>query len=396
MIDKIVIKVLNTQCYSAVGCITLNKPKALNAVDLEMVRTIQTQLDSWRDDDTIGAIFIDGEGDRAFCAGGDIVSMYQAMVEQKTRDPERLPDFMAQFFEQEYRLDYTIHAYPKPIICWGNGITMGGGLGIFAGASHKVVTESAHVAMPEITIGLFPDVGASFFLNKMPQGVGKFLGLSAMSINALDCINIGLADTFLAHGAKQLLLDKLTGLDRIDAHSIDDALNDLHNEGSTQALMNNISGNLTLIQPFLAPLADMYNIDEIESFFDNLQAQFPDLKPVQKAIQSFRHGSPITTKLVLEQLKRGQSLSLAQCFQMELSIAYQCSVTGEFQEGVRALLIDKDNQPKWKYAHASDVPDIFVNAHFEQFANGSTQEPQSEKPINPLHSLVQEFGEGRV
>jgi enoyl-CoA hydratase/carnithine racemase len=393
MTDKILIKVLETQSNLFVGCITLHKPKALNALDLDMVQGIQKQLDSWRNDSRIGAVFIDSEGDRAFCAGGDIVSMYQAMVEQQTLNPNNLANFIAQFFEQEYRLDYAIHTYPKPLICWGHGIIMGGGLGVFSGASHKIVTETARVAMPEISIGLFPDVGASYFLNKMPSGVGKFLGLSAASINAVDCINIGLADTFLPHHKKQLLLSALGNSQQIDEDSITAIVAGLHLQSSTQKEWSSLSGNLTPIMPFLSPLAALDDIHEVDAFFAALQTQFPALKLVQKAVHSYRHGSPITARLVLEQLKRSQTLSLAECFQMELSMAYQCSVTGEFQEGVRALLIDKDNQPKWKYSAASDIPDALIDAHFERFSHANVN---NKKTINPLQSLIKDYGEARV
>ncbi|MGK0372165.1 MAG: enoyl-CoA hydratase/carnithine racemase [Glaciecola sp.] len=397
MTDKILIDVFKTQCDLSIGCITLHKPKALNALDLDMVQAVQVQLDSWRNDATIGAVFIDSEGDRAFCAGGDIVSMYQAMAKQQTQNPNVLPDFMAQFFEQEYRLDYALYAYPKPIICWGNGIIMGGGLGVFAGASHKIVTETARVAMPEITIGLFPDVGASYFLNKMPAGVGKFLGLSAASINAVDCINIGLADAFLPHHNKHLLLSALASLNQLDANSIGDTIAALNKDAVLQPEWSSLNGNLTPILPFLSPLALLDDVDAIDEFLVVLQAQFPDLKISQKALRSFRHGSLITAKLIIEQLKRSQSLSLAQCFQMELSMAYQCSITGEFQEGVRALLIDKDNKPKWKYSKASDVPRALIRAHFEHFSQAASGSNSADsKNTNPLQSLAQEYGEYRV
>ncbi|MFT4653192.1 MAG: enoyl-CoA hydratase/carnithine racemase [Kangiellaceae bacterium] len=398
MTDKIIISVLKTQCDLSLGCITLHKPKALNALDLDMVQAIQVQLNNWRNDASIGAVFIDSEGDRAFCAGGDIVSMYQSMAQQQKDKPNSLPDFMAQFFEQEYRLDYAIHAYPKPIVCWGNGIIMGGGLGIFAGASHKIVTETARVAMPEITIGLFPDVGASYFLNKMPQGVGKFLALSAASINAVDCISIGLADAFMPHHKKQALLLALAQLNQLNENSISTTISVLHKDSSTEQEWASLSGKLTPLLPLLSSLASLEDMSEIDVFFTALNDRFPDVKIVQKALQSFRHGSPITAKLILEQLKRAQSLSLAQCFQMELSMAYQCSIVGEFQEGVRALLIDKDNQPKWKYSLASEVPSELINAHFERFRSVNVgahagNNSDSEKSINPLQSLAQEYGE---
>jgi enoyl-CoA hydratase/carnithine racemase len=375
----------------SIGCISLNKPKALNALDLDMVIAIQIQLDLWRNDPHIAAIFIDSEGDRSFCAGGDIVSMYKAMAEQSASPVHSLPDFMADFFEKEYRLNYSLHAFPKPIICWGNGIIMGGGLGIFAGASHKIITETARVAMPEITIGLFPDVGASYFLNQMPKGVGKFLGLTAASINAADCINIGLADAFLPHSTKQSLLEGLQGLRDINEQSITSLIREMNKQESVQSIWAELNGNLRYILSALAPLADIDDALEVQVFLRHLQSQFADEKIVKKAVESFAHGSPLTIKLVIEQLKRAKNLSLAECLQMELSMAYKCSVVGEFQEGVRALLIDKDNKPKWLHQKIEDVPAALVQAHFNFFtASNNTQ------TVNPLHSLVDNYGENRI
>lgn len=393
MTEKIIISVQNTAGAANLGRITLNKSKALNALDLDMVQAMQAQLDAWRHDPSVGAIFIDSAGDKAFCAGGDIVSMYEAMVQQHIQSPGKLPEFMAQFFAEEYRLDYTLHAFEKPIICWGNGIIMGGGLGVFAGASHKVVTQTARVAMPEITIGLFPDVGASYFLNKMPLGVGKFLGLSAASINAVDCVEIGLATAFLPHDHKAILIDALVRSTSLEHNSIDKVIADLHCQASVQNQWQVMQGNLQPIFDDLGPLADVIRIDDIVEFFDELQTKFANEKIVSKAVQSFQHGSPITINLVLEQLRRAKSLTLAQCLQMELSMAYQCSVGGEFQEGVRALLIDKDNKPAWRYKQARDVPQALINAHFEYFLVACGKVSTLE---HPLQSLVNDYGEPRA
>lgn len=388
MTDKILTKIHNTQGELAIGCISLHKPKALNALDLDMVQAIQKQLNKWRNDQNIGAIFIDSEGDKAFCAGGDIVSMYQAMLEQKQQDPNALPPFLAQFFEQEYRLDFSIHSFPKPVICWGNGVIMGGGLGIFAGASHRIVTESARVAMPEITIGLFPDVGASYFLHKMPAGVGKFLGLTGVNINAIDCVRIGIANAHIAHAKKAAFLDALQSLKNMSEQSINALILDFHKAELRCEPFVSLDGNLASIMEALAPLQNIDDVPQINQFLFALQAQFPDEKVVSKAIAGYREGSPITALLLIEQLKRGQDLSLAECLQMELSMAFQCGIGREFQEGVRALLIEKDRLAKWTYRTHDEVPPALINAHFTFF--------DEHKRPNPLQSLTTEQGEDRV
>jgi enoyl-CoA hydratase/carnithine racemase len=393
MTDKIQISLLKTAGNMSIGCIRLNKPKALNALDLDMVKAMQVQLDEWREDDSIAAVFLDGEGEKAFCAGGDIVSMYQSMKNEQATNTNKLPDFMAQFFALEYRLDYAIHAFPKPVICWGTGIIMGGGLGVFAGGSHKIITDTARVAMPEITIGLFPDVGGSYFLNKMPKGVGKFLGLTASSINASDCVRIGLADYFLLNEDKAKFLNELVALTDITPAKISATINQIHNNDNTASVWADLKGNLSSLIPALEGLAPLGNVFEVTTFLQDLLERNPQSKMLIKALYNLRNGSPLTAKLVIEQLARSKTLSLAECLQMELGIAYQCSVGGEFQEGVRALLIDKDKQPKWQYTEENDIPDKLIEAHFDYFTREHTDHSTDTLVTNPLQSLVKDYGE---
>ena len=396
MTEKIQISLLNTAAGKKIGCIRLNKPKALNALDLDMVKAIQVQLDEWQGDNKIAAVFLDGEGDKAFCAGGDIVSMYESMNIAQSLNPGKLPDFMSQFFALEYRLDYAIHAYPKPIICWGTGIIMGGGLGIFAGGSHKIITETARVAMPEITIGLFPDVGASYFLNKMPKGVGKFLGLTASSINASDAINIGLADYFLLNEDKSTFLNELADLRIVSPATISATIKQIHDNNNAASVWAALEGNIAFIISSLEGLAPLSNVHEVTIFLQNLLKLNPQSKILIKALDNFLSGSPLTAKLVIDQLARSQTLSLSECLQMELSMAYQCSIGGEFQEGVRALLIDKDKQPKWQYKEESDIPEKLIEAHFNYFTRQNNDNSTNKLLKNPLQSLVNDYGEAYV
>ena len=155
------------------GRVTLNVAATLNSLTLDMVDLLQAQMDAWRVDDEIAAIFVEGTGDKAFCAGGDVQALHRSAV----ATPGGPCDYAESFFEREYRLNYTLHTYNKPIICWGHGIVMGGGLGVMAGCSHRVVTQKTRIAMPEVTIALFPDVGGTWFLNHMPGKAGYFPGV---------------------------------------------------------------------------------------------------------------------------------------------------------------------------------------------------------------------------
>jgi enoyl-CoA hydratase/carnithine racemase len=362
--------------------LTLNKPKALNALDLDMVQLMLEALDNIRHDDSVHAVLLDSEGDKAFCAGGDIVSMHSAMKQnvhpRQANELPPTPEFMKTFFTQEYRLDYCLHTFPKPVIAWGNGIIMGGGLGLFAASHIKIVTQSARIAMPEITIGLFPDVGGSYFLNLMPQGVGMFLGLTGASINANDTVDIGLADAIIAHEKKTDFITALLAMPLINREELLMLSQQFKDDELVLKAPN--------IAPLMAQLSSLSNTSSLQQTVVNLRkvvSEQPDNHYLQKALATFEKGSAITARLVFEQLKRGADLCLADCFRMELSIAFSCAALGEFEEGVRALLIDKDNAPQWQFASINDVPLSVVEAHFAQF-NGQT---------HPLAQLEHDFGE---
>ena len=181
-----------------IGHLTLNVPKTLNSLTRDMVEMLTEHLEAWAVDDAIMAVVIDGASEKAFCAGGDV----QALRNSCLATPGGPCDYAENFFAREYRMNYILHRYPKPVICWGHGVVMGGGLGILAACSHRVVSERTRIGMPEVTIALFPDVGGSWFLNKMPGQVGRFLALTAANINASDAIFCGLRKPFSGRHAK--------------------------------------------------------------------------------------------------------------------------------------------------------------------------------------------------
>ncbi|MFC3031288.1 enoyl-CoA hydratase/isomerase family protein [Pseudoalteromonas fenneropenaei] len=334
---------------------TLNAPKALNALNLEMIRALAPQLSVWANDDNIAMVVLKGAGEKAFCAGGDVVSLYKAM---HSGDPE---NYIETFFSEEYRLDYQIHCYEKPILLWGNGIIMGGGLGLMAGASHKVVTESARIAMPEITIGLYPDVGGSYFLNKMPTGVGLFLGLTGASINAKDAHLVGLGDYFVDAAKFDELLIGLTKTKFGKTVA-------LNHEKLSQLLqqLDNASGKppKSELKPLLPQLAEMAALPSLAAQVDYILSLNSENKWLARAQASLQHGSPLSAVLISEQLKRSAGKTLKTCFMQELGMSVQCGKFGEFQEGVRALLIDKDGAPAWRYAALSAVEPAIVESFF--------------------------------
>lgn len=352
--SAVLIEEMTTNSGHVIGRLTLNKPKALNALDLSMARLLLRALQQWERRNDLVCVVIDAVGDKAFCAGGDIVSMYNAMVATKGE----VPDFLEEFFRTEYTLDYTIHNFNKPIVVWGAGIVMGGGMGLLCGASHRVVTETSRLAMPEITIGLYPDVGGSYFLPRLPGNTGLFLGLTGGKMNGSDACYVGLADVLVSVDEKNTLLG---ALQEHPWHAHDRA-------GQVTAILSTLAQPASLppsnIQPHQARIDKLCSGNDVTTIVSNmLDADMGDDKWLSSAQATLQKGSPITAHLVFEQCKRGKEMSLADCFKMEVVMSCRCGQSGEFQEGVRALLIDKDLSPKWKYKNVADVPADVV-AHF--------------------------------
>jgi enoyl-CoA hydratase/carnithine racemase len=356
---------LTTENGFKIGHATLTKPASLNALDLPMINLLTPQLEKWQQDPKIAMVILDGSGERAFCAGGDIVSMYKSMQDWGAvkENPDANNSYALQnFFTQEYQLDHLIHMFSKPILVWGNGIIMGGGLGLMSGGSHRVVTETSRIAMPEISIGLYPDVGGSYFLNKMPAGCGLFLGLTGAFINAADAIYSNLADYFVPHDAQQTLFDRLLAANwqpdvlHQTLSSICDDFHTLHSEQLPQ-------GNLIEYQDWFTSLATKTDASQAAEYIMSVNAE--DNKWLSKAQKTLSAGSPITANLVFEQLTRGKDMTLAECFQMELGLSCKCGEFGEFQEGVRALLIEKDHQPNWRFKSVDQVPKDTIDYFFE-------------------------------
>lgn len=338
---------------------TLNSSQTLNALSQPMIESLLPKLTEFQDDPSVVCIVLDGAGDKAFCAGGDIKELYQAMA----ANPGEKQSYVETFFTHEYQLDHLIHSYKKPIVLWGNGFVMGGGLGLMAGASHRVVTESSKVAMPELSIGLYPDVGGTYFLNQMPGNIGLFLGLTAAQMNASDALEVKLADHFLLHEQKAPLLSLLSQLfwkdDANDNHAlVSGVLSSMAEPVAKQLPVGNIAAHRDTVDALLAS-------DCLSEMVSAVLALETDDKWLSRAQSTLKRGSAISAHLVNRQLQVGKDLSLEACFRLELGLSVRCGQLGEFTEGVRALLIEKDNQPKWLYASVDEVPAEVIDGLFE-------------------------------
>lgn len=347
---------IHTSIAHGVGRITLNSPKTLNALGQEMAEELLTTLIQWENDPQVKCVFLEGN-ERAFCAGGDIKALYFALKTDKNRGEEINPACL-RFFITEYTLDYKIHRYSKPMISWNSGITMGGGMGLMNGASQRIVTETSILAMPEVSIGLYPDVGATYFLNKLPQGIAKFLALTGARFNGSDAMYLGLSDFYLDSSNKETFLSKLSTLawrneKKFNSKLIDDLLENLSVKNFPPSQVREEAHNLN-------KLADITRVGELMEVIKS----FPPTEWITRSLENFSKGSPTSAGIILQQLVRGRDLTLKEAFMAELNLSTHCSLHWDFFEGVRSLLIDKDQSPQWKPAQTDELTDEWINRFF--------------------------------
>lgn len=345
-----------------IGIASLDAEKTLNALSLPMILALGERLDAWAADSQIVCVVLRGNGPKAFCAGGDVRSLVQACHEH----PGEVPPLAAHFFAAEYRLDYRLHTYPKPLICWGHGYVLGGGMGLLQSAAVRIVTPSSRLAMPEISIGLYPDVGASQFLARLPGKLGIFLGLTGAHINGRDALDLDLADRFLLDEQQEELLEGLMQLNWQEQSAMQ--LNSLLKAMAQEAL-----DQLPEAQwlPRRGLIDECLDVGDVRCAWRALSQLRDHADPLfARAGQTLSDGCPLTACLVWEQIHRARHLSLAQVFQMEYTMSLNCCRHPEFSEGVRARLIDKDQQPHWHWPDIDTLPDAVVQAHFHKAWEG--------------------------
>lgn len=378
-----------TDCGHLIGVMTLNTPKSLNALSVDMCQLLSAQLEQWQADEQVVALVLKGAGDKAFCAGGDIRKLYDSM---STSAPMPNP-YATEFFSHEYRLYRQMHFYPKPLILWGDGIIMGGGMGLMAGCSHRLVTERTRFAMPEVTIGLFPDASGSWFLQRMPAKTGLFLGLTGAMCNGSDALLANLAEYAVAsHDYDAVMqrlrqsdwqaVDNMSGADKChsnSAHSIvSRALADLP---VAELPDSKLATYWQPIQQLMnsGSLADIDALLQSDTALAQLNKDFAADSWTQRAVATYRHGCPVTAALTYALYHKVADLSIEQVLYLETNVAVHCAANPDFKEGVRALLIDKDRNPKWSRSLA-DCLSIEGQAYIdEHFVNPY---PKGEHPLS--------------
>lgn len=319
--------VLNTK-VGRVGVITLNRPKALNALDLDMIRTMTKTLKEWESDNSVALVVVQGTGDRAFCAGGDIAALYA--------DEEIGPVF----FKEEYELNHLISSYSKPYVPFMKGIVLGGGVGVSAHGTHRIVTDSTRLGMPEVGIGFAPDAGGSYVLANSRDRLGRHLAYTSVHVGAAEAIDLGFADYYVT----------------------DDNLEELKN-----ALAS--TGDVTEIEKFVseagesfsgdrAEMVDVYSADSVEETLKRL-GDLAEGKPEEhwavKAEKKIRMHPPLSLKVTELLLDRASVGTLAEALTTEYWMSLNMRTDGDFLEGVRAQIIEKDRNPKWSHSSLEDV-----------------------------------------
>jgi enoyl-CoA hydratase/carnithine racemase len=333
-----------------VALITLNRPAALNALSLGMIVELQRLFERCAAEAGVHAVLLRGAGDRAFCAGGDIRALYDSVKQSGPLHRE--------FFPAEYALDHFLHAFPKPYVALLDGITMGGGMGLAQGSRFRLVGERTRMAMPEVGIGLFPDVGASYFLSRLPGGLGPYLALTGVPLRGADSIAAHLADAYLTPPAVASLQDALGSMAWTHDHEAD--LRGLINAQASEPPTAPLRLLRTAIDAHFSHPSVAAIFASLERETDGEHAEW-----ARQTTSLMRGRSPTMLTVALRELQRGRSMRLADCFRMELGMVQQCFEQGDFVEGVRALIIDKDNAPRWKPDRLDDVTDASVEQFFQ-------------------------------
>lgn len=339
------------------GFAILNRPRQLNALNLEMCESMLARLRAWASDESVAAVVLTGAGEKGFCAGGDVAEVVRQV---RGGQPDRYV-YGDAFFTVEYELDLLLHTYPKPLVSYSHGINMGGGVGLSVGASHRVVAEGSRIAMPEIHIGLFPDVGGGWFLNRTPGGTGTLMALTGMTINEADALFAGLADFFVPLEARDALFDGLADIDwqggAADFGAVTRLLMSRHQRHRAGLPSSSLMQYFDAIR-FIAGQPDVI------AARDALSAAAREDEFFSRPAASLAGGSPTAAHVTWAYLQRCRHLSLREVLELDLVLARQYQRHHDFPEGVRALLIDKDRRPAWAPDRFEAVGPELVDAHF--------------------------------
>lgn len=339
------------EASNGVGWIRFNRPEKLNSFSNNMVELMYKQLLKWKGDPEVAIIVLEGEGEKSFSAGGDVRELYDL------RD-SNLEEYVIASFSKEYSMDMTMHLYPKPILAYMDGYVMGGGVGVSVAGSHRIATGKTKWAMPETSIGLYPDVGASYFMNKMPGYIGRYLALTAKSINAADAIYARAADYYIDSSSWADLRQAIAEKKWFSNTAYKELSNIIEQYNKTP-----------LVESSLAELEEKINkhfgFDRMEDIVDSLrEASNRGDEWADKTLKVMLSKSPTSLKVTLKQLVEGKKKSMKECFMMELEMAVKFMKCHDFFEGVRSVLVDKDRAPNWNPPTLEEAKEDYVASFF--------------------------------
>ena len=331
------------------GLVTLNRPQAMNALTHAVALQLDRQLAEWAEDPGVAAVAIQGAGDKAFCAGGDIRALHEAGAPGGERGSNNFP-----FYADEYRLNARIKRYPKPYVALMDGVVMGGGVGVSIHGTRRVAGDRTLFAMPETGIGLFPDVGGTFFLPRLPGETGLFAGLTGARFRSADALAAGVCDVFVPSERQDDLLEALAGVaPGSDALAEVDCLISAHSTAAPGA---------TPIADRRADIDRCFSGGSVEDILSALDGDGSDWAREQAT--AIRQKSPTSTRIAFRQLREGARLGFEDCMKLEYRLARFCMQHGDFYEGVRAVIIDRDNAPRWSPDTLAEADDRFVAPAF--------------------------------
>lgn len=336
---------LLTSVEGGLGIITLNRPQAVNALSYNMIGLLDDALTEFEHNDNVHAVLVRGSGDRGLCSGGDVVSIYKSAVENDLAG-------VVPFFREEYTVDHRVSAYPKPYIAIMNGLVLGGGVGISVPGSHRVVTDSTRLGMPEVGIGFSPDVGGAYYLAHAPCHVGNYMALTGTHVSGADAVYAGMADVLISDEHIEELIQRLQHIEAPE--HVDPILAEYHESAPSpleaEAHWIDTAFGADTVEEILA---------EVETVADQGN------EAAQKALKALQRNSPTGMKVALEAIRRAKNLTLAETLAQDLRTTMNAVAGTELAEGIRAQLIDKDRNPQWSPARLEEVTDEIVQGFFE-------------------------------
>jgi len=343
-------EVLANKQNNGVAILTLNRPDTLNSLNLNMIRLINEYLTAWESDPDVKLVIMTSASDRAFCAGGDMKSIYD------TKNNQSGQKLALDFFDEEYKLDQYIYSYPKPIIANLNGIIMGGGVGLTYGAKYRIITEKTRWAMPEVNLSFFPDVGGGYFLNKMPNYTGVYLGLTGEMINGMDVLYANAADYLIPSSQIDECMKDIIGESSYSTEFIEEQLKEKLEKYKSDYDGSELENKSTFINKH-------FQFNSVEEILSSLKSG--DSVFAQETYEMLSKKSPVSLKVIFKQLADYKNKTIEESLVMDKILVTNFLKFDDFYEGVRSVLIDKDRNPQYDYSTLDDVSESFIKSFFK-------------------------------